>query len=256
MVSGQAPNHDTRTGCASYSDFPGSAKLQKDGQQAGDGCVYPNGVLTIGDQATSAGLPWKAYIQDQGKIPCLHANDGAVDNAPLTGAGPDYNSRHNPFIYFHSLLDLGDCSTDDLDLSKLDAALKSSGKTPAYSFIAPGLCEDSAPPATCPTSAPTGLAAEDAFLKAVVPKILSSAAYKQDGALMITFAAAGAPAALNGPVQTGALVLSRYATAGRTLSATYGPYSVLRSVEDIFAFKALGAAAGATSFAKAAFPTA
>jgi hypothetical protein len=223
---------------------------------AGDGCVYPNSVISIGDQVDSGRLSWKAYVQDLGKLPCIHPNDGAADDVALAGAGPDYDTRHNPFIYFHSLLDLGGCSTNDLDLSRLDAALKTVGSTPNYAFVAPGVCEDTTPPVTCPTTAPTGLAAEDGFLKAVVPKILTSPAYKQDGALIITFAASGAPAALKGPIQTGALVLSRYAVAGRTLAATYDPYSVLRTVEDVFAFKPLGAAAKAKSFATSALPSA
>ncbi len=68
----------------------------------------------------------------------MHPNSGAVDNALPTGAEPGYDTRHNPFIYFHSLLDLGDCSSDDVDLSKLPTALAHPAKTPAFAYVAPG----------------------------------------------------------------------------------------------------------------------
>ena len=35
----------------------------------------------------------------------------------FTGAGSDYATRHNPFIYFHSLLDLGGCSSNDVGIA-------------------------------------------------------------------------------------------------------------------------------------------
>ncbi len=56
----------------------------------------------------------------------------------LPGTGAQYDARHNPFIYFHSLLDLGDCATDDVSLDQLSRNLRSTSKTPAYAYIALG----------------------------------------------------------------------------------------------------------------------
>ena len=45
MISGQAPNADTSSDCATYAEFPSSAKAQSNGQFKGPGCVYPNTAL-------------------------------------------------------------------------------------------------------------------------------------------------------------------------------------------------------------------
>jgi hypothetical protein len=309
MISGQAPNPDTRTDCSTYADFPSSAKADKAGQMSGHGCVYPSTVLTIGDQVTASGKVWKGYQDDMGKSACVHPNSGAADDAQLPGAGPEYATRHNPFIYFHSLLDLGDCSNDDVSLDRLPVDLRTVSKTPTYSFISPGLCDDASALA-CPGGRPGGLGGEDAFLKLWVPRILASPAYKRDGALIIVFASTPAPAPESTstststttsttpastttasttttsttstgattttatsttttsttttpsapvagdsvPVRTGALIVSQYAARGKTLSTAYGPYSLLRSLEDLFGYTPLVNAAKAKSFVTSALP--
>ena len=53
---------------------------------------------------------------------------------------------------------------------------------------------------------------------------------------------------------TGALVLSRYATAGKTIATTYNPYSVLRSIEDLFGYEPLAHAKSAKPFGSAVLP--
>lgn len=253
QISGQAPNDDTLTGCLTYAEFPDKVQPNAAGLVPGPGCVYPNTITTLADQVTSAGKTWKAYIGDLDRN-CVHPNSDALDDAALPGAGPDYATRHNPFIYFHSLLDLGGCDNGDGSLAKLKGDLRASSKTPTFSFLAPGACEDAAV-ATCPDGQPAGLAGEDAFLHKWVPAILQSAAYKKDGVLIITFALTGATAP-GGPVPTGALVLSRYAKAGKIVSATYNPYSVLRSVEDLLGYKPLARATSARSFVSAVLPEA
>jgi hypothetical protein len=257
MISGQAPNADTRSDCAVYSEFSSSAKAQSNGQVNGPGCVYPDTALTVADQVTAAGKQWKAYLADMGSGACVHADSNAADDAPPTGAGSDYATRHNPFIYFHSLLDLGGCSSNDVGIQHLAGDLRAAKRTPTYAFIAPGLCDEPSAP-SCADGAPGGLAGEDAFLKRWVPEILASQAYRQDGVLMIVFAdgkpATDASAAPAAPVRTGALILSPLAAKGRTLSAVYGPYSVLRTIEDLLGYTPLVHAKSAHSFAKTALP--
>jgi hypothetical protein len=99
---------------------------------------------------------------------CVRPNSEALDNGPLTGAGPGYATRHNPFIYFHSLLDLGGCAENDVSLNQLPKDLHSATKTARLTFISPQACRDSSA-RSCPNSAPSGLAGEDAFLKKWVP---------------------------------------------------------------------------------------
>ncbi len=250
MVSGQAPNADTRTGCTVYAEFSGSASAAADGQVPGAGCVYPNTVLTVADQATASGKVWKAYLADMDGESCVHPNSDAADDAALPGAGSEYDTRHNPFIYFHSLLDLGGCSSNDVGLQSLTKDLRKAKRTPTYAFMAPGLCDEPSA-AACPNGQPGGLAGEDAFLKRQVPAILASAAYRQNGVLMIVFARA--PLA-NGarPVRTGALILSPTVKKDSTVSTAYDPYSVLRSVEDLLGYTPLVHAKTAKSFANLA----
>ncbi len=259
MISGQAPNADTTAGCSSYTEFPAGAKPAGDGQVPGTGCVYPNTVLTIGDQATASGRTWKAYIGDMGQTSCVHPNSGAPDDTPLPGAGADYDTRHNPFIYFHSLLDLGGCASDDVSLNLLPGDLHTATRTPSYAFIAPQACLDaSAQP--CPNGQPAGLAGEDAFLRRWVPRILRSTAYRRDGLLIVAFALASSDAAGAGsspgtaaanpepPAPSGALVLSPHTPHGKIISETYNAYSLLRSVEDLLGYKPLARAKTAKSF--------
>ena len=257
MISGQAPNADTRSDCATYSEFSSSAKSQSNGQVNGPGCVYPNTALTIADQVTAGGKQWKAYLAGMGSSTCVHADSNAADDAPLTGAGSDYATRHNPFIYFHSLLDLGGCSSNDVGIQHLAGDLRAVKRTPTYAYIAPGLCDEPSAP-SCADGALGGLAGEDAFLKRWVPAILASQAYKQDGVLMIVFAdgkpATDASVAHQAPVRTGALILSPLAAKGRTLSGAYGPYSVLRTIEDLLGYTPLVHAKSVHSFAKTALP--
>jgi hypothetical protein len=169
---------------------------------------------------------------------------------PSTAAQPGgYAASQNPFAYFHSLLDLGDCSAYDLPLDQLSKDLAKTEKTPSYSFIAPTPCSAGAV-GQCPAGATEGAAGADAFLSAWVPKILASPAYKADGVLIVTFSsinppAADAPAPTGDPLRTGALLLSPFVAPGGTDSAAYDPYSLLRSSEEFFALSPLGLAAAA-----------
>jgi len=249
MVSGQAPNSDSRTDCAIYAEFSGSATASSDGQVPGPGCVYPDTVLTVADQVTASGKEWKAYLADMDST-CVHPNSNVADDATLAGAGSEYDTRHNPFIYFHSLLDLGGCSSNDEGLQSLSKDLRQAKRTPTYAFIAPGLCDEPSA-GSCPDGTPAGLAGEDAFLKRWVPTILASPAYKQNGVLMIVFARAPTVSGSH-PVRTGALIVSPTVKKKSTVSTSYNPYSVLRSVEDLLGYTPLVHAKKAKSFASLA----
>ncbi len=95
-----------------------------------------------------------------------------------------------------------------------------------------------------------GIAAEDAFLKLWVPRILASPAYRDDGVLILAFAGERGDHARH-PARTGALVISRDTKKGKVISTAYRPYSLLRSVEDMLGYTALAHAQAAPSFAQA-----
>src|SRR6478672_4345753 len=148
MVSGLAPNPDTQTDCnQSFKDvFPGT--LTADGQVMGAGCVYPKEALTVADQLEEKGLSWKGYMQDMGNSTtdpktCRHPAIGDTDETQKARNGDQYATRHNPFVYFHSIIDdQAGCDARDVPLDQLPQDLKSARTTPNYVFITPNLCED------------------------------------------------------------------------------------------------------------------
>jgi phosphatidylinositol-3-phosphatase len=160
-----------------------------------------------------------------------------------------YSSQLNPFPHFHSLLDLGGCTANDVPITELKKDLKNETKTPNYSYISPNLCSAGVA-GQCPEGTPTGAAAADAWLEATVPLIVESPAFKKDGLLIITFngvnpaepAVAGVPAPAN-PLRTGALLVSQFTSPGATDPAPYNPYSLLRSTEELFGLGQLAKAA-------------
>ena len=191
MISGQAPNPETQSDCQKYTDFI-STGTTTDGQAVGSGCVYPSNVTTLADQLTGKGLTWKSYNEDMGKDisregpACGHPEIGTVDRTQKATLGDQYAARHNPFVYFHSIIDSPACQQNVVNLDGLDRDLKSIRTTPNYIFITPNLCHDGHD-APCVNGEPGGLKSADLFLKHWVPKILSSPAFKKDGVLIITF---------------------------------------------------------------------
>jgi phosphatidylinositol-3-phosphatase len=195
MISGQAPNPATQSDCQAYLDFAGTT-IDADGQAVGQGCVYPPAIKTIADQLEAAGFSWKGYMQDMGKDP---AREEAACGRPKTGengrdltqkAAPQdgYAARHNPFVYFHSIVDRPVCSSNVVNLAALKADLAEVATTSNYVFITPDLCHDGHD-RKCVNgeNEPGGLASADRFLKEWIPLILASPAFRQDGLLIVTF---------------------------------------------------------------------
>lgn len=249
-ISGQPPNAATSADCATTTQFPSTAKVDGKGVVSGAGCVYPVATLTIADQLTSGRFTWRAYLE--GMVDEAGRPDSCVEPIPdgsSAAATPGgYAASQNPFVYFHSLLDLGDCTAYDLPIDPLTADLGNARKAANYSYIAPTPCGSGAV-GQCPVGATEGAANADAFLATWVPKILASPAYKTDGLLIVTFSATNpadpAAAPVGDPLRVGALLLSPFVAPGATDAAPYNPYSLLRSSEDLFGFEPLGLAAAA-----------
>ncbi len=274
MISGQAPNVETSSDCQFYTSVtPGT--IGADGQAVGEGCVYPTDVPTIASQLTSAGLTWRDYNDGMGADPtresaeCGHPPLNSRDNTQTATATDQYATRHDPFVYFHAIIDdttLCDSHVVNLDLLPHDLAEAST--TPNYVFITPNLCDDGHD-ATCANGGPGGLQQVNTFLQEWVPRITSSPAFRtQNGLLIINFdeastsdssACCGEIAGPGDPEpgesgpgggDTGAVLLSPCIAPGTVTHTPYNHYSMLRSVEDIFGLSHIGYAqlSGETAF--------
>jgi phosphatidylinositol-3-phosphatase len=283
MISGQAPNNETQNDCQVYSDFR-SDKFGEYGQLLGSGCVFPSSVSTVANQLDSAHLTWKGYMEDMGNDPqreaatCGRPQLGQKDGTQKAEApsdrvpnGDQYASRHDPFVYFHSIVDdTALCNSRVVPLTGLDADLRSADATPNLAYIVPNLCHDGHD-APCKNGEPGGLISADQFLKHWVPLITASPAFKKDGLLVVTFDESelvyrGDPdggnetfggdssaccnerapnvehAGILGPGggYIGAVALSPFINAGTVSSIAYNHYSLLRTIETIFGLSPLG----------------
>jgi hypothetical protein len=197
LISGQAPTPLTELGCPAYD------------------CVYPPETKTLADQLATYGLEWRAYA-------------GVVPDRGCTQPDPS-----NPFLYFHSLIDVSDCSRSLVELARLEKDLGALERTPVLSYITPASGADAV--------------ASEELLREWVPKILRSPAYRDDGMLVIAFDSA--PTAEPASV----LVLSPFVRRGISNDRAYDHYDLLRTIEVQLGFEALGQAAEVRGFGKDVF---
>jgi hypothetical protein len=271
LISGQAPNEATQLDCPTFSEFVARAAADAHGQLPGAGCVYPRSVPTLPDQLESAGLRWRAYMEDMGRDPlrerstCGHVPVGATETTNIATPTDQYAAKHDPFVYFHAIIDdRRRCDSHVVNLMELPRDLASAASTPNYVFITPNLCNDGHDD-PCADGRRGGAAAIDAFLREWVPLVERSAAFRADGMLIVTFdesdgagedgssACCGErplPGArfspgFDGPGggRVGAIVLSPFVAPGTHSAAPYNHYALLGTVEALFRLPRLGYAA-------------
>jgi hypothetical protein len=178
--------------------------------------------------------------------------------------GDQYATKHNPFVYFHSIIDNEKSCANDKPLKDLLEDLKPN-KTPNLVFITPNLCNDGHDDncvAGMAVGDSNGLTSADGFLKKWVPLIVSSSAYRSDGMLIITFDEAelqpgtedfdaccneqhgpdtSAPGQSGpGGGRIGAVVISPYVKPGSADPTPYNHYSLLKGIERLFGLPFLG----------------
>jgi hypothetical protein len=232
QVSGQSPTEDTQADCAdngfAFANVtPGTPDTDthiNPGQVDGTGCVYPASVQTIANQLDAKYPPnpkthvaaWRGYDQDMGNTPsrdggqadptggtdCGHPAMGAQDKAEFATATDQYTSRHNPFVWFHSIIDnTAECDANVVPLGTLGANaqpspgghlardLRSETTTPRFAFVTPNLCSDGHD-GTCQGLNSDGghvggLTGADEFLQAWMPTILDSPSYRSGQMLVV-----------------------------------------------------------------------
>lgn len=172
------------------------------------------------EQLATAGLTWKAYVE------APTSDDGAAFEESCRPGARD------PFAYFDGLPEGAECpepGEDEVDLEQLAPDLEEAEVTPNLSYILPNACHDGGE-TPCAPEQPAGLAAAATFLEAVVPQIVASPAYEEEGGLIaVTFDHAPQEGEA-----VGMLLISPYVAAG-TVDETglYGPLSFLRTVQEL-----------------------
>jgi hypothetical protein len=286
-ISGQSGNYELNEDCGIYAPFiqfggENFDKFTKYGQLSGEGCVFPKYIHTIAWQLSKHHLSWREYAQDMGNDPhrdgtvttphgpaCGHPRLGAVDLTDSTSPDNDsYATRHDPFMYFKSIIDRKSyCDSHVVTLKPLAKDLRSATTTPDYSMITPNTCFDGHDFPKCQNGEPGRLPRVNQFLEKWIPEIMASPAYAQGGLILITFDESGQDSnataccgevdglgfddpshpnmnevGLYGPGggRVGAVVLSKFIRPGTVSQRPYNHYSQLRSIEDIFGLGHLG----------------
>jgi phospholipase C len=165
----------------------------------------------LGVQLTTAGVSWRAYM------------DG-MSSGCFSSPYP-YALKHNPFAYYGSA-----CPAEVVPLTAFASDIKT-GKVPSFVWITPDMCNDGH---DCST------AVADRWLAQIVPEIQSTAAWKDNGVLIITWDE-GEDAANH--ILT---LVIRPGTGHQTSNHPYDHYSLLATIEDHFGLARIGLAKNAT----------
>ncbi len=190
--------------------------ITNDNDPASNYQTTPDHLVT---QLEAAGLDWRSY------------QEGMPSGCPVRGHGL-YAPKHNPMIYFTDVsgnppsTTASRCIQHVRPYSELAADLQAD-HVAAYNFIIPNLCDDMHNGSGCGSG--DAISHGDTWLSQNVPAILASNAYKQGGALFITW-----DESESGEHPIGMIVLSPFAKAGYSNSVRYYHSSLLRSVEEIF----------------------
>lgn len=257
QISGQGPNPQMQSDCQYFTDFHQIGTVAP-GQAVGTGCVFPRSVGSLPIQMTRAHLSWRGYMGDMDGA-CEHPVVDQQDHTQSASAQHMYATRHDPFVYFHAIIDKpAYCREHVVPLTRLRDDLRDRRRTPRLVYITPDLCDDGHD-APCADGRPGGLRSVDVFMKRWVPRILASRAFKKDGVLIVTADESDGPqtdstaccgeTAVNTPQagiagsgggRIGSLVISRWTRPGTWSTTPYNHYSLLGSMERIFGLPKLG----------------
>jgi acid phosphatase len=191
-------------------------------------------------QLNLAGKTWRSYAED---IPSVGYTGG--DQYP-------YVKRHNPFAYMSDVLNNPAQANNIVPFSQFAIDL-ANNQFPNFSFIIPNQYNNSH---DCPPSIPgctnaDKLTTADQWLQQNIDPLIASAAFRQNGLLVITFDESVDADTSNGGGHVITVVISPQAKQGFQSNTLYQHPSLLRSVEETFGLPAtLGAAATAPSISE------
>ena len=124
-------------------------------------------------QLQNAGLSWKAYQESITGTTCPTASSGL------------YAAYHNPFVYFDDIyLNPTNCTNHIRPYTELAREL-TNNTVARYNFITPNLCNCMHGGAGCPSA--NRISVGDTWLASEIPRMLNSQAYRNNGAILITW---------------------------------------------------------------------
>ena len=191
----------------------------------------------LATQLSSAGITWGAYLEGM-PAPCF-----------LGPQSPDgtYAQKHDPFAYFGDVRASPSVCAHLQPLSALTPHLATgspASSVPRFVWVTPNLCH---------SGHDCGPSAGGAWLAGFVASVTASAAWRDGGALVVTWdegtdsrgldPATGRLSDANGGGNVLTLVIAPGVPPGLTVTTPFDHYSLLRTVEDAFGLPLLRAAA-------------
>jgi hypothetical protein len=200
----------------------------------------------LSSQLEAKNISWKAY-----------AEDAPAGTCPLTATGL-FDPKHTPQLYFDDVTDTNmassaHCQAHIKPFSTFEADL-TANTVARYNFITPNLCNDMHGNGFSGACSVLGsddghIKLGDDWLAAEVPKILASAAYKDNGVIFILWDEGDELTpplpAKDGPI--GMIVISPLAKTNFSTSTAFTHSSTLRTMEEIFGVPLLRDAKNAKS---------
>lgn len=192
----------------------------------------PVDATNLADLIERSGRTWKSY------------QESMLFHCWVSDPTDRYVSKHNPFMYFASILNdkkrCRDYVVDIKDLSE-DAA---DGNLPDFIFITPNMCDIGH---DCP------LSSADAWLKDFLPPLEETLQAQSDNYLIVitwdegetNASCCGLPAEAGGHIAT--ILISPRAKEGFKDATPYTIYSLLRTISEAWGLPLLGHAADATN---------
>jgi len=154
----------------------------------------------------AAGKTWKSYAED---LPSVGYTGGDVGN---------YARKHNVIALFSDVVNDSTQRNNLVPFTQFATDL-AAGNLPAYSFVAPNLCNDAH---DCP------LATADQWLQTNIDPLVTNAAFQRDGVLVIVFDEAGSGDATDGGGHVACVIVSPKAKRAYQGVGVYQHQSLLR----------------------------
>jgi hypothetical protein len=186
---------------------------------ASDNCPAGVGATDLGGQLSAAGIPWAGYIES---IPY------ACDMVAFSGT---YTRVHNPFAYYAD--DSSPCHVNPYPGSAGVVAALNGPRPPDFVWISPNLNDD-----MHNGSVQQG----DAWLRANLAPILASSWFVHNNATVIVTMDENDQQSSPAGGQIPKVVISARASGAGAFASPGTLYGTLRSIEEVFGLRLLGAA--------------